>query len=275
MMKQKLLVAVASVTLAAASGALAQQENRVPAERSAPPTVGSPNSGAQHQNQSPGAQQNREERGRAAQPGRGETTGQAPQDRPGPGGVDRSNRSDRERPAAQQNEQQNRAGQNERKKGEDNREDRSRSTTGQGTPQSQPGERRNDNVQINRDRENVDRDRTTNDRDRTQGGRGERNENRTVNEGRGSSGVSVNLSQEQRTRIHEVIVKERSAPRVNSVDFALSVGTPVPRSVRLVAVPSTLIEIEPRWRGFEYFLVGDEIVIVDPRRMEIVAVIPA
>jgi hypothetical protein len=49
----------------------------------------------------------------------------------------------------------------------------------------------------------------------------------------------------------------------------------VPRTVKLVRVPTSIIEIEPRWRGFEYFLVGDEIVIVDPNVMEIVAVIPA
>jgi len=33
------------------------------------------------------------------------------------------------------------------------------------------------------------------------------------------------------------------------------------------------VEIEPAWRGFEYFMVGDEIVIIDPRSMEIVAII--
>jgi hypothetical protein len=35
------------------------------------------------------------------------------------------------------------------------------------------------------------------------------------------------------------------------------------------------VEIEPEWRGFEYFLVGDEIVVVDPATLEIVAVLPA
>ncbi|MFZ1150423.1 MAG: DUF1236 domain-containing protein [Xanthobacteraceae bacterium] len=31
----------------------------------------------------------------------------------------------------------------------------------------------------------------------------------------------------------------------------------------------------PQYRGFDYFLVEDEIVIVDPRTLEIVAIIPA
>ena len=47
----------------------------------------------------------------------------------------------------------------------------------------------------------------------------------------------------------------------------------MPRSVRIVAVPRQIVQIEPRWRGYEYFMVGDQIVIVDPRSMEIVAVL--
>ena len=90
-----------------------------------------------------------------------------------------------------------------------------------------------------------------------------------------TTNVSVNLSPEQRTRIHQVIVSDRNAPRVSRVDFQLNVGVAVPRSVKLAPVPTTIVEIQPSWRGYEYFLVGDQIVIVNPRTMEIVAVIPA
>jgi hypothetical protein len=83
----------------------------------------------------------------------------------------------------------------------------------------------------------------------------------------------ANLTPENRTRMHAVFVQERSAPRVDHVDFALSVGTSVPRSVRIVVVPETIIEIQPTWRGYEYFMVGEQIVIVNPRSMEIVAVL--
>jgi uncharacterized protein DUF1236 len=91
----------------------------------------------------------------------------------------------------------------------------------------------------------------------------------------GSTSASVNLTAEQRTKIHSVIIAERSAPRVASVNFQLNVGVAVPRSVRLAPVPTTIVEIQPTWRGFEYFLVGDEIVIVDPASLQIVAIIPA
>jgi Protein of unknown function (DUF1236) len=250
MRKEKLLLAVAAIALLAGTSAFAQQENRTaPAEKSAPSTMGKPSSGAQQPSRS---------EPRASQPGRAETTGQAPQEHPGAAGraeenkagqnkpgqnaPERANRSDRERPSGAQNERRD-------------REDRSHSTTGQ-APQATPNERRNENVQP--------------DRERVQG----REENRTTtNEGRGSA--SVNLSTEQRSRIHEVLVKERGAPRVAHVDFSLNVGTPVPRSVKIVRVPSTIVEIQPAWRDFEYFMVGDQIVIVDPRSMEIVAVIAA
>jgi len=46
-------------------------------------------------------------------------------------------------------------------------------------------------------------------------------------------------------------------------------------TVKFAPVPATIVEIQPVWRGFEYFLVGDEIVIVDPADLHIVAVIPA
>jgi Protein of unknown function (DUF1236) len=42
-----------------------------------------------------------------------------------------------------------------------------------------------------------------------------------------------------------------------------------------MALPRTVVEIEPAWRGYEYFLVGDQMVIVNPRTMEIVAVVDA
>jgi peptidoglycan hydrolase-like protein with peptidoglycan-binding domain len=62
-------------------------------------------------------------------------------------------------------------------------------------------------------------------------------------------------------------------PRVTNVNFALSVGTLVPTSVRVVDVAPALIEINPQWRGHQYFVVRDDIIIVDHSR-KIVAVVP-
>ncbi|RVU13839.1 DUF1236 domain-containing protein [Methylobacterium oryzihabitans] len=62
---------------------------------------------------------------------------------------------------------------------------------------------------------------------------------------------------------------------VTNVNFALSVGTAVPRSVTLHALPPAILTLVPAYRGFSYVLVGDDIVIIDPDTYEIVDVIPA
>jgi Protein of unknown function (DUF1236) len=72
-----------------------------------------------------------------------------------------------------------------------------------------------------------------------------------------------------------VIRNEHVAP-VNNVDFSISVGTRVPRErISLRPLPSEVVTVYPEWRGYEFFLVRDEIVVVDPRTQEIVAVLPA
>jgi hypothetical protein len=85
----------------------------------------------------------------------------------------------------------------------------------------------------------------------------------------GQSG-SGNFTAEQRTKIRETVIK--TGPRVTNVTFAVNVGTVVPETVRVVAVPEVIIEVHPEWRGFLYFVYEDEIVIVD-RSHKIVAVI--
>ena len=93
---------------------------------------------------------------------------------------------------------------------------------------------------------------------------------------RGERGGSVQLSEDQRSRI-KTILGRGSGPRLSRSDasFSISVGTRVPRSVHFVTLPSEIVQIVPQYRGFDYFLVEDEIVIVDPHTLEIVAIIPA
>jgi Protein of unknown function (DUF1236) len=89
-----------------------------------------------------------------------------------------------------------------------------------------------------------------------------------------ASGTHVTLSDEQRTRIRQRVIGAHGAPRVSHVDFDLSVGTVIPRGrIHVVPVPSMLVNIEPGWRGFLYFIYEDELVIVDPNDMRIVAVL--
>jgi hypothetical protein len=90
----------------------------------------------------------------------------------------------------------------------------------------------------------------------------------------GQAGGGAKLTTEQRTRITSVIREQRVAP-VNNVNFAISIGTRVPRDVGFHPLPAEIVTIYPEWRGYEFFLVRDEIVVVDPRTLEIVAVLEA
>jgi hypothetical protein len=82
----------------------------------------------------------------------------------------------------------------------------------------------------------------------------------------------VNLTTEQRTKIRQTVLTGGNVPRASNVNFSVSVGTAVPTSVRVVEVPSVIVDIHPQWRGFWYFVVGDEIIIVD-RNHKIVAIL--
>jgi len=93
--------------------------------------------------------------------------------------------------------------------------------------------------------------------------------------GAGRAGASAKLSTDQRTQITSVIKEEHVAPTKN-VNFSISVGTRVPREhVTLHTLPSKVVTIYPEWRGYKFILVHDEIVVVNPRTYEIVAVLPA
>ena len=92
--------------------------------------------------------------------------------------------------------------------------------------------------------------------------------------GQGSAGAAATLSTEQRTTIRTVIKRQNVQP-VTNVNFSISVGAQVPRTVRFYPVPAELVQIYPDWRGYDYFLVGDQIIVVNPRTHEIVAVLDA
>jgi hypothetical protein len=90
--------------------------------------------------------------------------------------------------------------------------------------------------------------------------------------GQGAAGGAAKLSTEQRTTIRTVIKRQNVRPMTN-VTFRVSIGAQVPRTVRFYPVPVELVQIYPTWRGYDYFLVGDQIIVVNPRTHEIVGVL--
>jgi hypothetical protein len=90
----------------------------------------------------------------------------------------------------------------------------------------------------------------------------------------GQAGAGAKLSTEQRTQISSVIRGQRVQPATN-VNFSISVGTRVPRNVGFHPLPREVVTIYPQWRGYEFFLVNNQIIVVNPRTLEIVDVIDA
>ena len=92
-------------------------------------------------------------------------------------------------------------------------------------------------------------------------------------EPKAGSGRRVQLSEQQRTNLGQTLSRETRVNRVTNVNFSINVGTRVPRTVRLVALPASVIAIVPAYRSYRYFAVDDRICIVDPATYEIVEVI--
>jgi hypothetical protein len=89
----------------------------------------------------------------------------------------------------------------------------------------------------------------------------------------GQAGAGAKISTEQRTKITTVIRNEHVAP-VDHVNFSIDIGTRVPREgVTFRPLPVEVVTIYPEWRGYEFFMVRDQIIVVDPRTLEIVAVL--
>lgn len=100
--------------------------------------------------------------------------------------------------------------------------------------------------------------------------KGSANRSQTV----GQAGAGAKLTGEQRTRITTVIRNEHVAP-LNNVNFSIAVGTRVPRDITFHPLPADIVSIYPDWRGYEFVLVRDQIVVIDPQTFEIVAVLDA
>lgn len=98
-------------------------------------------------------------------------------------------------------------------------------------------------------------------------------QSRSTTTGQGAAAGSAKLSTEQRTKITSVIKQRKVEP--TKLSISVSVGTRVPTSVHLYPLPVEVVEVYPAWRGFEYILVGDQIVVINPRTHEIVAVLEA
>jgi uncharacterized protein DUF1236 len=133
------------------------------------------------------------------------------------------------------------------------------------------GSRTNREERMDREREgDRPRDNRAGTRDQREDRAGSREERTGSRQDRSSS---VRLTEDQRSRISDVITRRRDVPRAN-VNVDVRVGVTLPRSVRVREVPREIVEIYPEFRGYRYTVVRDEIVIIEPRTQRVVEVIP-
>jgi len=85
--------------------------------------------------------------------------------------------------------------------------------------------------------------------------------------------ATVDLSSDQKTRLHAIVVGG-NLHSIDHANFALSVGTRIPRTQTIYGVPQSIVDIVPRNRGSDYIVVKKDLLIIDPRTLEILYVLP-
>ncbi len=108
----------------------------------------------------------------------------------------------------------------------------------------------------------------------TNGQRSGGSDTRSGASGGSSAGGEVNVTSEQQTRIRSVVSKV-NIREVSNVNVNIAVGTVLPSTVELVAVPPELIEIVPQFRSYRVIKVSGRILIVEPSSRRIVYIINA
>lgn len=84
-----------------------------------------------------------------------------------------------------------------------------------------------------------------------------------------SSSTSVQIDPQKQERIRTALSSTK-VENISHADFSVSVGTRVPERYHFHPLPSQIVDIVPEYRGFDYMVVNNEIVIVNPRTREIV-----
>jgi len=208
--------------------------------------------------------------------GRDQTVGQAPGDH------DHARQSRSESDRRGQKDQtvgQGRDDRDHRRQSQDTRQDKS-TTTGANTK----GDDRGRSAQGQSTTTTGANSRSNAQGQSAQQGQDTRNDANTQARAQGETSQSmsgrVQVSAQQQTRLRESVLNSRNVERVrvdnNSINFRVNAGVIVPRNISVVSVSAypALIDIYPDYRDDSFFVVDDEIVVLD-RSRRIVDVVPA
>jgi hypothetical protein len=86
---------------------------------------------------------------------------------------------------------------------------------------------------------------------------------------RSGSATSVQIDAQKQERIRTTLASTK-VENISHADFSVSVGTRVPERYHFHPLPTEIVDIVPEYRGFDYMVVDNEIVIVNPSTREIV-----
>ncbi|WP_342362482.1 DUF1236 domain-containing protein [Terrarubrum flagellatum] len=84
----------------------------------------------------------------------------------------------------------------------------------------------------------------------------------------GGAGASITLSSTDRQRIREEIFNDSRQARLD-----ISTGAQLPTTIQVSALPDNVVSAVPALRGYQYFVTGERIVLVDPNSRSIVDVV--
>jgi len=74
----------------------------------------------------------------------------------------------------------------------------------------------------------------------------------------------VNLNEEDRHTIREIVLKDKKVQKAPE-STKVAIGEPVPRGVHLQPVPEDVTRKVPQLKNNTYFVMGEEVVIVEPK----------
>jgi hypothetical protein len=86
------------------------------------------------------------------------------------------------------------------------------------------------------------------------------------------STAAPTLTTQQQTEVRQSITQVKAKP-LTDVSFSVSTGTVIPATVHLYELPSTVVKVVPAYRSYRFVVVGNDIIIVEPKSRRIVEVI--
>lgn len=82
----------------------------------------------------------------------------------------------------------------------------------------------------------------------------------------------LKLTPAQKQTIYSSISSQKQQETAPST-FRVAVGAVVPTSIELQALPTTLVELIPELKEYEYAMVTNQVLLVDPKNKQVVEII--